>query len=179
MAKLNRDEILRGLIQTLVDGWGQSAVRNALEELGSSQEFGRSKAPKGRADDLGPKAAKLVSDLEISPDRKAVLVELAERFDEGRAFPKLRDIKSFLLSHHRDGADLKTRETAFKRMLPVLIEMSPKGLEKLLARSHHSGPADLGAISDAIRGTGENLRGGVSGAKEAGEGELPLARGRH
>jgi hypothetical protein len=116
----------------------------------------------------------LISNLELSPDRRAILVELAKRFDEGSAFPKLGDIRSFLLSHQRNGADLKGRIPAFRRMLPVLVEMSAKGLEKLLARAHHSGPVELSAISDAIRGAGENLRGIPLAAVEPIDGELPL-----
>lgn len=174
MAKLTRDGILRGLLLTLVDGWGQSAVRAALDELGSPDGRQRRERAKSEAEPCGPNAVELIAELELPPDRKAILVELAKRFDDGSAFPKLGDIRSFLLSHHRNGTDLKGRVPAFRRMLPVLVEMSPKGLEKLLARSHHSGPTDLHAISDAIRGAGENLRGSGLTAEGPIDGELPL-----
>lgn len=165
MAKLNRDEVLRRLLQTLVDGWGQSAVRSALDSLGSTAAPKRKRAKPG--DEIqSSNAADLIAELNLSPDRGAILTELAKRFDEGSAFPKLSDVRSFLLSHHRNGTDLKGRIPAFKRMLPVLVEMSPKGLERLLARSHHSGPAELGAISDAIKGAGENLRRSGPSARE-------------
>jgi hypothetical protein len=174
VAKLNRHEILQGILQTLVDGWGQSRVRAALDALELSDGSRTRKRRKSEAEARAPNAAELVTDLELSADRKAILIELAKRFDEGSAFPKLGDIRSFLLSHHRSGVDLKGRIPAFRRMIPVLVEMSPKGLEKVLARSHHSGPADLGAISDAISGTGADLRGSTLTAKNPIDGELPL-----
>ncbi|WP_439538947.1 hypothetical protein [Sphingomonas sp.] len=160
MAKLNRDEILHELLKTLVDGWGQSAVQAALDGLCSPVETAKRKRARSRDKPVFQRAVDLVEELKLPPDRDAILTELARRFDEGSAFPKIGDARSFLLSHHRNGTDLKGRIPAFKRMLPVLVEMSPKGLERLLARSHHSGPADLGEISDAIKGAGENLRGG-------------------
>ena len=174
MPKLTRDEILRGLIQTLVDGWGHSAVQDALDGLGAAEADIRPRRAKSEPQP-SPKALEIIENLDLPSDRKPILAELAKRFDEGRAFPKLGDIKSFLLSHHRKGADLKGRLSGFNRMLPILVEMSPKGLEKLLTRSQHSGPADLAPISDAIRGAGENLRGNAESARPSLTGDLPLA----
>ena len=159
MTKLTRDEILDGLLQTLVDGWGKTAVQAALDTLGTPKTGRASGREAGRSSSTGPRAVDLVAELNPPPDRAVPLNELAVRVDEGVAFPKIGDIRAFLLSHYRDGSDLKGRVGGFRRMLPVLAEMSPKGLEKLLSRSHHTGPADLGAISDAIRGAGEDLRG--------------------
>lgn len=159
MAKLNRDEILRGLLQTLVDGYGYRTVEEALQQLAvpsDAQKQKRSNLPHGES----PRGAEtLVAELDLPPDRKLLIAELAKRFDQGSSFPRMSDIRSFLLSHQQNANDLKGRVPAFKRMLIVLSAMSPKGLEKLISRSHHSGPADLGAISDAIRGAGEDLRG--------------------
>lgn len=159
MAKLNRDEILRGLLQTLVDGWGKSAVQAAFETLESPAQGDKRKRSETPADNNARGAEALVAGMDLSPEHRTLLSDLARRFDEGRAFPTLGDIRSFLLSHQQSATDLKSRVQAFKRMLPILSRMSPKGLERLIARSHHSGPADLGEISDAIRGAGEDLRG--------------------
>jgi len=104
-------------------------------------------------------AVQMVADLPMPAQKKNLLLHLAERFDEGSAFPKVADVRSFLMSHHHDSKELKGRSQAFKRMLPVLSNMSEKGLEKVISRSYHSGPAELEAISDAIRGAGEHLRG--------------------
>jgi hypothetical protein len=97
--------------------------------------------------------------LSASPEKKKLLLQLAERYDEGSAFPKIADVRAFLMSHHHDAKGLNGRSQAFRRMLPVLSGMSEKGLEKVISRSHYSGPAELEPISNAIRGAGEDLRG--------------------
>jgi hypothetical protein len=104
-------------------------------------------------------AVTLVNGLKVPSERRALLQALAVRYDEGSAFPTLGDARAFLLSHHRGAKDIKSRSQAFKLMLPLLAQMSEKGLEKVISRSHHSGPADLDAISKAIRGAGEDMRG--------------------
>lgn len=169
MAKLNRDEILRGLVQTLVDGWGENAVRTTLDTLRTAPaQRSKRKRSARRGEDHVPGAEALVGETDLPPDRRKLLSDLAKRFDEGAAFPKLGDTRNFLRSHQKDATNIKSRAQAFKRMLPILSRMSPKGLEKLIARSHYSGPADLGDISDAIRGAGENLRGDPRNAEEVG-----------
>jgi hypothetical protein len=162
VARLNRNEVLQGILRSLVAGWGYSAVLASLETL-ESEEQTTSKSPSGRSakDELSP-AVSLVNELDIPSGRKALLQTLAIHYDEGSAFPKLGDGRAFLLSHHRDAKDIKNRSQAFKRMLPLLVKMSEKGLEKVIARSHHSGPAELEPISKAIRGAGETLRGPIS-----------------
>lgn len=109
----------------------------------------------------------LVQLMDVPINRKTLLLNLAERYDDGTAFPKISDVRSVLLSHHQNAKDLKTRIQAFKRLLPVLSAMSEKGLEKLISRAHHSGPAELGAISEAIRGAGEDLRGAHRASQSA------------
>lgn len=161
-AKLNRDQILRGILQTLVDGWGQDAVKSALETIDTIATQNRKIAA---ADGTVSKAtaAAQVEELPLPPERRLLLKTLAVRYDDGAAFPKLSDARAFLISHQRDAKEIKSRSQAFKRMLPILQQMSEKGLEKVISRSHHSGPAELDPISKAIRGAGEDMRG--SGAK--------------
>ncbi|SFG38182.1 hypothetical protein SAMN05518801_1213 [Novosphingobium sp. CF614] len=159
MAKLNRDEILRGLLQTLVDGWGKGAILEALEALDTATPGDKHRRDKHSVEDRFRGVEALVAEMEMSPEHRRLMTDLARRFDDGRAFPRIGDVRGFLLSHQQNATDLKGRTQGFRRMLPILTRMSPKGLERLIARSHHSGPADLGEISDAIRGAGEDLRG--------------------
>lgn len=157
--KLNRDEILKEILQTLVRGWGHAAVLASLHEIRSplaDRKSTRSYKENKKADKA---AAQIVADASLPAEKKHLLLQLAERFDEGSAFPRITDVRSFLITHDRNSNDIKDRSQAFKRMLPVLSGMSEKGLEKVISRSHHSGPAELEAISNAIRGAGEDLRG--------------------
>lgn len=160
MAKLNREEILQGVLKTLVDGYGMRAVKAALKDL-DEPVLSKSRVRKEKAPPQTESGAlALIGEIDLTPEQKPLIEELARRFDQGSAFPKMADIRGFLRSHQQDATDLKARVPSFKRMLPVLTAMSSKGLEKLLARSHHSGPAELAPIADAIRGAGEDLRGG-------------------
>lgn len=159
MTKLNREMILRGLLQTLVDGYGRKAVESTLAALDGPTDSSERKQPEASHESAPRGAEAMVVALEAPSERKALLIDLAKRFDEGTAFPKLSDIRSFLSAHQQGAGELKGRTPAFRRMLPILSAMSNKGLEKLISRSHHTGPADLSDISDAIRGAGEHLRG--------------------
>lgn len=161
-AKLNRDQILRGILRTLVDGWGYDAVKTTLETIDTDTATTREAAAADRKASLKTTAAAQIEELQLPPGRRLLLKTLALSYDEGTAFPKLSDARAFLISHQRDAKEVKSRSQAFKRMLPILNQMSEKGLEKVISRSHHSGPAELDPISKAIRGAGEELRGAVS-----------------
>ncbi len=161
--KLNRDAILREILRTLIDGWGRNAVYDALNEIAGAN---KTEASPGRhvaeAAKIEPKAVQLVEDLPIAGDRKHLMLQLARAFDAGSAFPRISDVRAFLASHHQMAKELRSRDQAFRAMIPLLQRMSEKGLLKVMSRSHHSGPAELGSISDAIRDAGQNLRGSTT-----------------
>lgn len=158
-SKLNRDQILRGILTSLVNGWGYRAVLTALHNLEKPAANGISSPIPRSPENDQLTAVQIIEQLEASDDRKRMMINLARDFDSGIAFPKLSDVRSFLVSHHRNPKDVKTRSQAFRRLMPIISGMSEKGLEKLISRSQHSGPAELDAISKAIRGAGEDLRG--------------------
>lgn len=162
-AKLSRDAILREMLSTLVKGWGRKAVYDALDEIVSAAAEVSSNRQNSELLRSEPRAVQLIEELTISEDRKALLIQFARDFDAGIAFPKLSDIRAFLASHHLEAKDLRSRDQAFRQIIPLLTEMSEKGLTKIISRSQHSGLADLGSISDAIKGAGESLRGPNSG----------------
>lgn len=150
---------LKDILQALIKNWGYEAVRAALEPSPVVER--RPRTPSGReTEDVG--AVALLETVKLPPGRRAILRSLAVQYDQGAAFPKLGDAKAFLLSHHRDAKDIRGRAQAFRRMLPILSQMSEKGLEKVISRSQHSGPAELAPISQAIRGAGEQMRGSAS-----------------
>ncbi len=157
--KKSRAEILQRLLQTLVEGWGYDAVADALKNIEASSPAIANEQERQKTEKIEGSVVQMVVDMSISQEKKSLLLNLAERFDQGSAFPKIADVRAFLISHRQDPREIKTRAQAFKRMLPVLARMSEKGLQKVISRSHYSGPAELEAISEAIRGAGEDLRG--------------------
>lgn len=158
-SKKTRAEILQRLLQTLVDGWGYDAVADVLKNIEASSSAQDNEPERKKTEKIEASVVQMVVDMSLPHEKKSLLLELAERFDQGSAFPKIADVRSFLIAHRQDPRELKSRAQAFKRMLPVLDRMSEKGLQKVISRSHYSGPAELEAISEAIRGAGEDLRG--------------------
>ncbi|ASP73876.1 hypothetical protein CDO28_20230 (plasmid) [Sinorhizobium meliloti] len=157
--KLSRDAILREMLVTLVKGWGPKAVYEALDEVVGNGSEKPSGPQSLKTSEHEPTAVQLIEALSLVGERRELLIRFAQDFDAGSAFPKLGDIRAFLASHHRVAKDLRSRGQGFRKMVPLLVEMSEKGLAKVISRSQYSGPADLEAISDAIKGAGENLRG--------------------
>lgn len=159
-SKLNRDEILREILSTLIKGWGRKAIYDALDNL---EEGAKTKGPDdgqaGNAKSNESKAVQIVEGLAIPEERKILMLQLATAYDAGAAFPKLSDIKAFLSSHHQKTSELRSRDQAFRKIVPILQRMSEKGLLKVISHSHHSGPVELGSISDAIKGAGQDMRG--------------------
>lgn len=160
-AKLNKEQILHEMLDVLIKGWGLKAVQDGLATLSSKTTSGVRGAKvvePSSATVKDPKAVMLVLDLTIPEERKALLIEIAEAFDSGSAFQRTSDVRSFLAAHSTPVREIRSRDHAFRLMLPIFERMSEKGLARILSSSRHSGPAELGSISEAIKGTGKDLR---------------------
>jgi len=166
-AKLTRKVILRDLLNTLVNGWGRKAVIEALEDIVGPTSSARTGRSSVKSVSNEPKAVQLIEKLELSDTKKELFDQLAREFDAGRAFPKIFDVRAFLFSHLQNAKEVRSRGHGFQKMIPILEGMSEKGLMNLISRSHHSGPAELDPISDAIKGMGEDLRGGIHSDKKS------------
>lgn len=158
--KLNKAQILHEMLETLVKGWGLKAVQDALADLSSRtmSENARERQPSPAAE-RESKAVELALSLTLQEGQRSLLVEIAKAFDNGSAFPKNSDVKSFLAAHNAPAKEIRSRDHAFRLMIPILEKMSEKGLARILSSSRHSGPAELGSISEAIKDTGNDLRG--------------------
>tara|TARA_R110002049_G_scaffold53928_1_gene150429 strand:- start:973 stop:1482 length:510 start_codon:yes stop_codon:yes gene_type:complete len=163
--KLTKNDILAEVLETLVRGWGRKAVRQALDavEQGgknhpASLEFG-SAGHKSRVMNAEGAGAEQIAQRITTPDhKKELIIKFAKDYDKELAFPKLSDAKRFLAAHNVMLKELKSRNQAFKKMLPILVGMSEKGLMNVITRSRYSGPASLEDISDAINESGRSMR---------------------
>lgn len=155
---LTKDEILHETLQTLVRGYGRAAVSHALENLTHAPAFKES--PRGKrvqVENEKPEAVDYVDSMMPFPNSDLIR-RFAEEYDRGAALPKSADIKRFFIENRIAADSPKSRNQAFRQILPVLRRMSDKGLLRLLSRSQYSGPAKLDEISEAIRGAGSDLR---------------------
>lgn len=153
---LTKNELLHEMLQLLVRSHGKAAVLSALENLDRVPELRRRTKRRGKASEE-PDALKFVERMLPLPNGD-LLRHFADDYDRGLALPKSSDIRRFLVDHRVKPEDLKGRNQAFRRIFPVLRTMSEKGLLRLIDRARFSGPAQLDEISDAIKGTGNEIR---------------------
>jgi hypothetical protein len=156
---MNKDEILNGILRTLIRGWGEATVRAAIEHV-SHDPTGtpdRARAKKVRRESEQPDALKFVEGM-LPLANQELLLRFAQEYDREQALPKLADIRRFLAAHHVRRVDIKTRNQAFRYVFPLLRGMSEKGLLRVIDRSRSSGPAQLDEISDAIKYSGSDMR---------------------
>jgi hypothetical protein len=57
-----------------------------------------------------------------------------------------------------ESGTIKDRLDGFRRLLPPLSQLPSDKLKRLASSGRHSGPAQLGPLSDAIKSTGEAIR---------------------
>jgi hypothetical protein len=158
--KLSRDAILKQVLTVLVEGWGRAAVNRALNELdGDRSSRAKPNARSRTVDRRSAGAVALVERSHVQLHKRELLLRFAADFDDNRALPRLSDIRAFLAAHNVPVRELKERDQAFRRIFPILEKMSEKGLLRVISRAHHSGPAQLDDISNAIKGSGEVIRG--------------------
>jgi len=167
------DKLLLELLSALVRHWGAEAVRHALEAV-EVREIHTD--PSGRASDLSARNQSkrltprdVVAKLDIPEARKRVLSQLADQFERKQFLPSVGDIRNFLMMRGSDVPNLKQRSEAFKRVLVAISDLPDERLEKLAREGRHSGPSQLGPLSDAIQASSAAARSGSapSGASDA------------
>ncbi len=157
----SRKSLLIKLLQSLVEEWGPDEVFSTLEKV-----IGQAKHGSHR--DLWPVASKtrrsqrfaamqLVEKLEIQSDVKQPLTILANRFDDKDFLPSVADVREFIIMAGERPPTMKNRQESFRNLLRVLLRLPPDRLRQLAEAAGHSGPAQLGPISDAISAAGERI----------------------
>lgn len=178
---------LRRLLTVLVSEWGYDEVVRSLESIrhdgaGSlSAVDSRPKAggvEKVKRPYVRPSALDVVRKLDLAESRKSLLMELADQFDKKRFLPGIGDVRDFLEMRGTTAAGLTQRAEAFRRILNALLTTSDDRLQEMVRDALHSGPSQLGPLSDAIRAartavrsTSESAEGGaVDSGNQATEG---------
>jgi hypothetical protein len=71
--------------------------------------------------------------------------------------PSVADVREFLIMMGTRPIGMKDRTQAFRVLLESLTQLPIARLQQLAQTSLHSGPSELGPISDAITIAGERL----------------------
>lgn len=190
--KTSRADLLSSLLRALVDEWGYGPVQdrlNALRWSNEAQSLGVSRGNEQRSGRKAerPTASALVAKISLPPEQKRLIQNLAERYDRKQFLPTAGDIRYFFEIHGQTAPSSKQRGEAFRRVLEVLSTMQDSALRKIIDDDAHSGPSQLGPLSEAMRSVGEQRLigrdlapepisdpGGNSDADRGGGGEGPV-----
>jgi hypothetical protein len=155
----NRKSLLNNLLRTLVREWGYEAVEAALtglsqtdaSELAGTNDRGTRRRP--------PKllASEQVARAHLSETQGETLRELAGRFDRKQFLPSMVDVREFLIMMGERPGAIKDRSEAFRRLLEALSKLPPDRLSRVANSARHSGPSQLGPLSDAISAVAASL----------------------
>jgi hypothetical protein len=161
----NRKALLNSLLRTLVQEWGHEEVGASLAQF--SVAAGSTAAHRPASD--GPEgtqktrsatrllAREQVARAQLPEAQEVALLELAIRFDRKQFLPSVSDVREFLVMIGERPGAMKDRSEAFRQLLKALSALPPERLERLANSALHSGPSQLGPLSDAISAAAASL----------------------
>lgn len=157
-----RKTLLNKLLQTLVDEWGHEEVAAALASTTVSSNTPLPQHAVGPKPRRREKAAKLtaieqIEQAALEGEQKTALLQLAERYDRKLFLPSVVDVREFLIMMGERPIGMKDRKEAFRILLRSLVQLPLEHLQQLVRSALHSGPSELGPLSDAIAAAGERL----------------------
>jgi hypothetical protein len=157
-----RRNLLTDLLRALVREWGQHEVEAALASLAHSSVSDRhliadDRKREQRARRAKPLASQQVARTQIPEAQKIALLELAIRFDRKQFLPSVSSVREFLLMIGERPSAIRDRSDAIRPVFEALSRLSPDHLEKIASSTIHSGPSQLGPISDAISAAAASL----------------------
>jgi hypothetical protein len=158
----SRKALLIKLLQTLVDEWGHEEVSTALASTTVSSSNPLSGAAEGPNPRPTNKKARLsatgqIERAALEGEQREVLLQLAVRYDQKLFLPRVSDVREFLIMMGERPVGMKDRTEAFRILLRSLMQLPIVRLQQLAHTALHSGPSELGPLSDAIAAAGERL----------------------
>jgi hypothetical protein len=151
-------KLLENLLLVMLREWGHLEVENALARLmANTQSLDELSAHERRATPRKLLAIEQLQRAKLSDAQIPSLTELARRFDQKQFLPSTSDVREFLIMIGERPSGIKDRAEAFRKLLKALVKYSPERLEQLANSSRHSGPSQLGPLSDAITSAARSL----------------------
>jgi hypothetical protein len=158
----SRKALLTKLLQTLVDEWGYEDVATALAGTNGDLSDPLVRRAEGPTPQPSKKRVRLSATEQIERgalegEQKELLLQLALRYDQKLFLPSVADVREFLIMMGTRPIGMKDRTQAFRVLLESLMQLPVERLRQLAQTALHSGPSELGPISDAITIAGERL----------------------
>lgn len=159
---MTETKYLKDMLCLMVDRHGPEQVNRALREVVSAHR--RKNANKGKAK-VPPKnsakaktkkttALEYVAKMDLHPEKKRVMAELAKRFEEKNFLPSFGDIRNFCRIYRIVEPASKSRVSALPRVFKFIATMETSDIQRILDDGLFSGPSRLGPIADAIMRNG-------------------------
>src|SRR5262249_32285696 len=104
-----------------------------------------------------PNASEQVERVALQGEQRDALLLLAARYDQRLFLPSVADVREFLIMMGERPITMKDRSEAFRILLRSLMQLPAERLLRLTQTALHSGPSELGPLSDAIAAAGERL----------------------
>jgi hypothetical protein len=157
-----RETLLNALLQTLVEEWGHEQVAAALARTAASSDDPLAQRPpnqKLRPSGKGgkPSATVQIERAALRGEQRDALLQLAVRYDSKQFLPSVADVREFLIMMGERPVDMRDRKEAFRVLLRNLMQLPVERLQQLANTALHSGPSQLGPLSDAIAAAGQRL----------------------
>ena len=158
----SRKALLNELLQTLVNEWGHEEVAATLAcTVPVSGDFpsGRAGSSKLRSsrEKVRPSATDQIRQTTLDGEQRETLLQLAERYDRKQFLPSVADVREFLIMMGERPVGMKDRSEAFRVLLRSLMQLPAERLHQFARTALHSGPSELGPLSDAIAAAGDRL----------------------
>jgi hypothetical protein len=163
-------EFLRELLVPLINQWGRDEVMSAIYDLDQLKSGGRSQpkvafkesqdlSDRKKSQSQRPNAVMIVERANVPREKRMLLINIASQFEHKTFLPTVSDVRNFLEMRGQDARSIKQRPEAFRKILKAIIDMPDESLERLSKSIRHSGPLQLGPLSDAIKAASASVRG--------------------
>lgn len=155
--------LLHDIIAALVSHWGFHEVSASLSAFAEREKEGSLKPNviRGSKSKLSPTG--MIRRLETSVEKKALLSQIAQEFEEKKILPTAGHVQNFLTMRGAQAVLLKSRGDSFRALLRLLITLSEDELTEILSSHAGSGPTRLAPLSEAIESASRIIRGSETG----------------
>lgn len=157
------DERLHTALQSLVSRYGFEEIDRSLSEMrlaraqpdGAKRHSAAANTVNSAKKARKPVSAQeYVSKMDDDPERAALMLEVARRFQDKSFLPTFGDIRNFCQVYGIDEPASKSRASAIPRVFKFMATMSDEEVQGILDGGMFSGPSRVGPIADAIRANG-------------------------
>lgn len=152
------DELLQLELRFLICRHGKQRILAVLARLGDQtvdELEGQIRELEGKKKVKAPRPSiidRAISEGKQHPELAESLRALAVRFQNRTFLPNLRDVQRFLDQTGLSKEKLKSREAAVPLLMRALTNLTPDGLQQLLAQSTVRGESDYSLLARAIMG---------------------------